>query len=430
MGTLVTEVTSVTNASTHITGYAAASKPPRINVHVQRLLENVRTRNLTSNPNWRRAQLELGYAPISDYDASWIDRQFRPGFASWWDKNTPSSGRSCECDFRLLAAMPRNEPIYSQWGKSDFRWTNLTNQALTRMYERVAEMDLAVPELLWETRKTIAMFQKMVQTILETARDLRRFRFRAAARRLGIGKPLGANRRRTFSQNWMEYRYGWLPLYYSAYGAMVGLYNLFRKPIVRCVRGRAVSESTSTGEWLYSGYAGDSVASNESLYSRPPSTVQWRVRKRATSRHTVECGIIVELESLTKSSLTSFGLTNPSQVWAIVPMSWFADWWVDVTGFLTQFGALLGKKVRGYYRTRTARYSTKCTVPYLQGPVGSEASKWTWAGYGSSYDIQHGWVERRVSNHPPLAGLILGSGLNGLSRFLDVVSLLRGTLKN
>lgn len=433
MGKIVTETTSVTDASTHITGYAAGTVPPGVNVYVRRLLLNSRTRDLTSNPGWRESQIKNGYAPLSPYKASWIDRSYSPGSASWWQNqsgvNRPS-GRTCTVDFRILTGLPAGlEPKFIQWKQSDMRWTNQRNEALTQMYERLADMDLAVPELLWETRKTIDMFAKMVKTIIEAARDVRRYRFKLAARRLGIGTPLGASRRRTFSKNWMEYRYGWLPLYYSAYDAMVALYNLSRKPVVRHVKGRSASAQSSSGEWTY-GVGGESLASNESMYSRPPSTVRWSVRKQATSRHTTECGVIVRLTSPAQGTLGNFGLTNPSQVWAVVPMSWFADWWVDVTGFLTQFGALMGKEVVGYYETRTARYSNAATTTSITGPTGKQATTYKWTASGAQYTVQNGWTERVVKPHPPMAGPILGSGLNGLHRFLDVISLLRGTLKN
>jgi len=262
------------------------------------------------------------------------------------------------------------------------------NKLAAMLNGQVRNQYYSVFETLYEGKKTKKMILEAVSTTVLAARQVRKGQFQKAASTLGLKKPpKGANKGRSFSGNWLEYRYGWGPLYYTVYGAMQQAYDRMRQQEpVRMARVRTqtvlpTNNSTDvTG--ITTGYNSMALGSTFTMKDRQTATVS-SVRKAYYRVH-----------NPTLASSTSMGLTNPLLVsWELVPLSFVVDWFVNVSDVLEQFDAWAGKT----YLTGTLTHTTRGEK--YRWPVKTAGSgQFTLAGYYSGLFSQ---VERTIVSTPP-----------------------------
>lgn len=253
-----------------------------------------------------------------------------------------------------------------------------------------------------ERNKTVAMLGGTMSRILRSARQLRKGYVVDAARTLALDKiPRGTVKSSAFAafqNNWLAYRYGWLPLVMSA----------------NALAGRAVSPLPDYYGCRVSGAAPieRDVVVAQNKYSTH------RIVYRKTS-----CVIKgqVRVSNPDLADLNQYGLLNvPQAAWELIPFSFVIDWFTNIGNMLEDITSFTGLSLTDVSVT----YHETCYQHYDQLRTGTllvDGEHWPKAGY---QNFGYGVTKRRFLakglNRPERA--FFHNGLN-VKRCLDAVAL-------
>lgn len=317
----------------------------------------------------------------------------------------------------------------SSWTSSI--WNSVIAGSNAAALERVKAVHAGLAESLVEAGKARSMIVHTVLRLVRAARHVRRFQFRAAARVLDMsGVPPGVSRRKSFSSNWLAYRYGWMPLYLDVYGVMKVAHDAATRPIVKVCTGRAqqiYNETRSRPRDINQQW--DNIVNPGSWYNLG-------CRDTTDRETTYRCQMqyAVEFTNPNVATLTQLGLADPiGLAKELIPLSFVADWFVNVGDVLSQLTAFNGKKFLSrcqtrYYtqtkRSKQAAYTSETTYPAKKSSTLLSISFQTDPAYNRSDWL----VKREVFGEPLNVQLAFANGLN-VRRILDAAALLRQALR-
>lgn len=285
------------------------------------------------------------------------------------------------------------------------------SQCTAKLNSRVKNQYYSTFETLYEGRKTKQLILNTVRTTYRALTAVRRFRFKEATQLLGLkSTPRGVTPSKSTSSNWLAYRYGWGPLYSTVYGAMQQAYDRIKskEPIYQ------VSDVYSSDLDKTSIHSGNITLSGG---SQPLGmTVRTVTTNSASNRTKVK--YIYRVHNPGVASSTSMGLTNPALVaWELTPLSFVADWFLNVSDVLEQMDAWSGKT----FLTGTITHTTQGEVrvePYVVNTLPT--GQLTDIGYysGSYTDIL-----RTLLVSPPAVMPVFQLSLTN-KRIVDAIALL------
>lgn len=208
---------------------------------------------------------------------------------------------------------------------------------------RLGTKALNMIDMLRTRRETINMITENTWKIARALSNLRRGRFKQAARSLGIKRPKKP-RGLDVPSRWLELQYGWLPLLGDIYA--IGN-ELFRDPAfkVRTTFHDNVFNRTRTAS------------------SEPFGFLKSTFECRDHYRHTLVTRFTVTSDFVT--TMDNIGVLNPSLVaWEAVPFSFIVDWFIPVGDWLSSLTALKGLKLEPTSYTRTLHRDAKRLFEY------------------------------------------------------------------
>lgn len=373
-----------------------------------------------------------------------MNREFRDfGFRSGYASSLYSSGPPQKLNFTATFLDPVGTYAASGHVVNSDQITRLKYNALIGCYNKLKNQNVSVGETAVEAKSTVKMILTTVGRLTSAARLIRKGNFVEASRKLGMSgvprviekrehlanvkwkrKAIRAKRlglpppprkverdQHTFESDWLAYRYGWMPLYLTVYGAMVNTYDHYRtkQPIIT-IRHRALGKVGRTSV-DYTGptdvYAAANIGTNQ---------------KWITSIN-VQCCIRYQLTNNNLATATSFGLTNPALLaWELLPLSFVADWFVSISDVLSQVDNWVGKTfLSGCYTTREENRRDTIQRRYnISANARSFTPATCWATYLS--------IRREVFSTPPAVLPRLQLELNP-QRIADAAALLRQALR-
>lgn len=229
-------------------------------------------------------------------------------------------------------------------GGDTARAANAANIAITKMRDNIsASAGLGID--LAQIGESIAMIQERCQRLADAARALRRGHFGTFTQLLfgqyGAHHQTGHefNTEKGFAGNWLEWHFGWSPLFSDIWDAM----ETISDPIhFQRVRGQGHDE------WFFksNNHSGDGFYDSEDT------------RRTVT----VKVGANVQITNPNLHLLQSLGLTNPLSVaWDAIPYSFVVDWVANVGGFLNSMGMFAGLALSDAFTTTVYRCQTRTT---------------------------------------------------------------------
>nr|URG15237.1 MAG: maturation protein [Leviviridae sp.] len=206
---------------------------------------------------------------------------------------------------------------------------------------------------------TLAEGRKTVNMIAGAARSIAGLRKRWLNRQ---PRRIRQNERQLHS-SWLEYRYGWMPLYYDAYGIAKHLSSLNDTQVTFPVKGSATWESDSSEQAYWNAF-------------------YWKgnVSTRTTHRYKAKVGGFITIESRVARESVRAGLTNPLELaWELLPYSFVVDWFVKVGDYVEGMTALSGVSAHHCFascqtdraQTKSAGKTTYPTNLTITGPCQS-----------------------------------------------------------
>lgn len=367
-----------------------------------------------------------GYLPVNNYDRTYVTREKKLGKVIYQAPRWMWNGQWVRDVFtqdndHFVAAFDNDAPRTSI---EDARFLSLESSAIARMNSEVRSQSMSVFETVFEGRKTVELILATLARMVSSARAARRGDMGGAARHLGVSwtkrKPAGG-----LSDRWLALRYGWQPLCYEVYGALEGTYNAMKlyPGLVQHAKGQA-KISIVKGYPVHQEY-GNGTSYPHSGSVSYPSLVRLAVDSSEDDILQAQAFCVYRITNPTLAASTMFGLSNPLLVgWELLPLSFVADWFVNVSDVLGQLDAWTGKQYLTGGVTRTFKSTRTAKSSYV-----SIQSGYTLGSFKSaSSTLRHVTTRRRVFANPPLVQPQYFAQLN-LKRVVDAVALAKQIIR-
>lgn len=208
---------------------------------------------------------------------------------------------------------------------------------------RIGTKALNLLDILRTRKESIDMISENAWKIARALSNLKRGRFKQAARSLGIDQPKKP-RGLDVPSRWLELQYGWLPLLSDIYA--IGN-DIFRVPTfkVRTTFHDNVFNRTRVQSSEPYGYL-DSTFECSDHY-----------RHTLVTRFTVDSDFVTTMDNI--------GVLNPLLVaWEAVPFSFIVDWFIPVGDWLSSLSALNGLNLEPTSYTKTLHRDAKRLFTY------------------------------------------------------------------
>lgn len=291
-------------------------------------------------------------------------------------------------------------------GKIAERWPGLNDQILKSVFDqmRYGSGNLVVD--LAESAQTI----KMIKNATSVRKIVTEF-----GRSMVIPRNLGGSRRLKYvSDKWLEYRYGWLPFVSSTYELLKTLSTRVNKATIVAIEAKAGYKD----KWP------EVLGTNDTLVFDQSARAFIKVRMRA--RDTLE---IYDFTSL-----------NPLNIaWELAPLSFVADWFVNVgeTLSLWEDYILFANRFVDGFRTYTVKedaFRSFAQASFTNPPTwpnGHDVDGYTYQYIEtkSASRLYRAKTREILLSLPAPGGLRVDVRLNS-KRLLDAAALIRGAFGN
>lgn len=260
---------------------------------------------------------------------------------------------------------------------------SLAVEAGYQFRSRVGEQKVLLAVLLAELTKSANLIADKVASIAAAIRLARKGKWGQAARRLGTNKAPPPRRKRmsngreavkTFSERWLEFHYGWLPLYNDVYGMLTAMETFAPQPWIRATASRTLN-SVET-------FSGAGYVARSTVKAKQRVTVAARVK-------------VTDWDSI---KLHEYGVTGPQAavtVWELIPFSFVVDWFVPVGSYLEAKASLSGVKLEEASTT----YNVHNTIETVITPP----SNTQWVSIQKGVGVRETFRKKRVLGIPPAA---------------------------
>jgi hypothetical protein len=210
------------------------------------------------------------------------------------------------------------------------QWTPVTNRSYEKLrgkiYDKVgAGVDFA------EYRQSVGMIASTATTLYKAYRAVRQLRFGDAAAALRMKfVPKGVAVHKSVGNNWLEFHFGWEPLYKDIHEALEVINDPVKSFSMERARAKDIVKQTgfqsfgaTSHKWWANGYQSCTQGARVK-FSKPGAT------------HTLD----------------QWGISNPAViVWELVPFSFVVDWFVNIGNFLESQTDFAGMQIESMFRT-------------------------------------------------------------------------------
>lgn len=254
-----------------------------------------------------------------------------------------------------------NRRVLSHWSWNDVAYTSIAqspsldgssaafayNKAYAKFVSSFSEASQWAVTL-FEQKQTIALLSKPLSRLLKFSKQVKRGKFRAAAKTLKMALPPKGlkNEAKYYGENWLKYHFGIEPLVKDIFNSVDVLCRDF-DPIKVVGSGR--DSSSSVVLWNY-------------LYGIPGGTQEDRGAETRTVETKVRIQANIRINNPNLFLASQMGLVNPlSFAWEVIPFSFIVDWFANVGQVLASMTDFAGtefeKPQHTYFQVATHNLS-------------------------------------------------------------------------
>lgn len=276
---------------------------------------------------------------------------------------------------------------------------NTRNRLNTEVLLKLKDMKVNIGEALAEARSTIRGVSSTFGQVATALLAARRGNWGGVAKALRV-KPKSLASGGAFSERWLEYQFGWLPLLSD----LKGSHDILRNGLHD--RGLLFSAQRSY--------------TDEKEYST--SSANWKITGRTTVHGRVK--VYAAVSDKTLADATSLGLLDPLQVgWALVPYSFVVDWFMPVGNLLEAIGATRGLTFVGGFTS----VKVESSAEWVYIPEAALGAVYEGDGFAGRSQIEA--YSRTAMTTFPSPSLYLKSPFSSTHLF-DAIALLRQLIKS
>lgn len=220
------------------------------------------------------------------------------------------------------------------------------NQALLEATLKLKSQKINLGTAVGESRQTLGMLVERISQYVNAYRAARRGQWQKAGRILGFRNW---SRPKTWASGWLEYQYGWKPLFADIYGAQEQLKAGFRSK-----------------DQTFSVVRQVTVPEKPEVYNQSDAT--WS----GDARTFVRVKLWAKVDNAELLAASQLGVVNPAELaWELTPFSFLVDWILPIGGFLQGITATAGLSFTAGIVTYGAEYDVVGTAVLPADSVGS-----------------------------------------------------------
>lgn len=365
-----------------------------------------RVRNWVRTPNF--GSIPKDSLPVNSY-TDWVIRTlYEPRYYSY--VYNPTGVRTWEINGAcgtavsvLNAASPLITEVHANGLSAD-----VSNAAKIKCLNKVSDAKTNLAVALAEASKTSDLILDTARRIDRAYRAFRRGNFGEVAKQLNITPG-------RVHKNWLEYKYGWMPLLMDVKNSAE---FLAQESIGRALRFSCKASEQRTGTLVKLSTTGK-YGATPTIPLPVTQSLTWSVK------HTAK--LWCELQNPHLSAAQQLGITNPALVvWELVPFSFVFDWFIQVGNYLQAVTALDGVTVRRGMQSSVDTYAYYCTFPSSVHTQGN----YTYSGSGLNMSLtlrqysRYAWSPDPSELYPPSA-----KGIQNLDRLITSLALIKGSYR-
>lgn len=382
-----------------------------------------RDRSWTNTVNYWTVRKDKSALPINTYSDTKINRYQSLGREIVTRKSDGVVLSDLRIGYATTAALTARHNELSSWiAAAEPTDAQLENECAIKVLGKLADLKVNLPVTVAEMGKTIDLILGKAHQLWLAYGDVRHGRLRDALKTLGIPihykRELGVYRpgykplSKSAAKQWLEIKYGWMPLLMDVKGAAEAIVDRLhggRLPWI-VASAKVTSQKSLTNKFV-SGY----------------STGSYGV-EAASAAKTYKIKIWADLSNPHLNQAQQLGLTNPALVaWELVPFSFVFDWFMSVGNYLEAASALQGITVRRAFISRVREVNTSYyshAHPYETATNRSTGYEFNFGSYGRSY-TRSPYVVNPLLLYPP----VNRDPLN-IQRLITGLALLQGNARN
>lgn len=295
-----------------------------------------------------------------------------------------------------------------------FDLDSLDDRASTGALLSLKDMKVNLAQAFAERGQTVRLMNNSIKRLSDAALALKRGRFAAAARSLGVKpsprrirkytKAWHEDQSKALANGWLELQYGWRPLLSDIYGAAEQLAqtriseyrNIVRKSASQTITSRGVRPPVSGGPAVY-----------------------YDIMRKVTIKYVIYFSVPAGIHTLTK-----LGLTNPALIaWELTPWSFVIDWILPLGNYISSLDATSGLAFEKGCKTTFGEVTM-----FAKSATGESEPGKRW-DTTVSCDIKEISVERQTLTSFPLPRLPVFKNPFTLTHTLNAIALLRTNLR-
>lgn len=273
-----------------------------------------RARTWVNSTPWPVPEGQL--KPVNPYTQT-ITETFVPVCS--WDNGVKEAGAVCKDWHYYTGSSPTDGAcnVGSAGVTDQQRKYWLIDRAMLAFLLKVKDQKSQLLVTLAERKQTMSMITKLAKDVARMRKGLFRGMSKTARARI---TPQQAH------SQWLEYRYGWMPLYYDAYGIAKHLASLADTRNLYPVRAVVKWES-------------------DIIVPSTWNSAYWKgsIKTRTSHRYKAMVGGFIQVTNRVERESVRAGLTNPLELlWETLPYSFVVDWFVSVGDYIEGMTALTG----------------------------------------------------------------------------------------
>jgi len=227
--------------------------------------------------------------------------------------------------------------------------TNARKDAVTKAYAGVDKPEVLALVDIAEFKKTMQMLRNPIAGLGRLTDRIKRDMRRKAPKE---GWPKGYSLSDFVRDNWLQYRYGYLPLI----GTIQGIYAAVTKPAVplrRTSRGKSVVPPETI-----------SFTSNTTIGAPVGTGCGWNVTQtvKDTFSFEVRAGVLYESTFTVSDDLGLNLQAIPSTIWELVPYSFVSDWFINFGTWLDAVTPRVGVRYLASWAVEKTGYTGLSTL--------------------------------------------------------------------
>lgn len=236
------------------------------------------------------------------------------------------------------------------------------SRAIIEMLKQVGDEKFSVGQMVVEMQSSIDLIGDSARVLSRAMMFASRKSWKNVAKSLNV-EPKALKKGTSASDGWLQYQFGWAPVVddiVNSCALLGGVFDGQDPPVIMARTKRATSVvNRSTGV----------ISTSFGL-----GNLDIPYKREDIKSHEYKASVYYELDVAYLREFAQFGLAGLSTPWAVLPMSFLADWVIPIGDYLAAWDATIGLKYKGGSYTNFLRTTSALSFDEHRTSTGTKLS--------------------------------------------------------